>query len=66
MHELISENASALNHIKVRLRKKKTFFEMPIYCCLRADVSYFVCCTRKRGATKEIGDVFTQANLLLL
>lgn len=31
MHELISENASALNHIKVRLRKK-TFFQMPIYC----------------------------------
>ena len=26
--------------------------------CLRADVSYFVCCTR---ATKEIGDVCTQA-----
>ena len=27
--------------------------------CLRADVSYFLCCTR---ATKEIGDVCTQAN----
>ena len=26
--------------------------------CLRADVSYFLCCTR---ATKEIGDVCTQA-----
>ena len=26
--------------------------------CLRADVSYFLCCTRK---TKEIGDVCTQA-----
>ena len=33
--------------------------------CLRADVSYFLCCTRKRvpfpRATKEIGDVCTQA-----
>ena len=35
--------------------------------CLRADVSYFLCCTRKRDvvpftrATKEIGDVCTQA-----
>ena len=28
--------------------------------CLRADVSYFLCCTR---ATKEIGDVCTQASL---
>ena len=28
--------------------------------CLRADVSYFLCCTR---ATKEIGDVYTQARL---
>ena len=33
-----------------------------------ADVSYFLCCTRKRkqemyGATKEIGDVCTQAIL---
>ena len=27
--------------------------------CLRADVSYFLCCTR---ATKEIGDVCTQAS----
>ena len=26
--------------------------------CLRADVSYFLCCPR---ATKEIGDVCTQA-----
>ena len=26
--------------------------------CLRADVPYFLCCTR---ATKEIGDVCTQA-----
>ena len=35
--------------------------------CLRADVSYFLCCTRKRDpfprATKEIGDVCTQASL---
>ena len=36
--------------------------------CLRADVSYFLCCTRKRDvvpfprATKEIGDVCTQAS----
>ena len=35
---------------------------------MRADVSYFLCCTRKRkqetyGATKEIGDVCTQAIL---
>ena len=34
--------------------------------CLRADVSYFLCCTGKRDvpfprATKEIGDVSTQA-----
>ena len=34
--------------------------------CLRADVSYFLCCTGKRDvpfprATKEIGDVCTQA-----
>ena len=29
-----------------------------IQFCLRADVSYFLCCTR---ATKEIGDVCTQA-----
>ena len=28
--------------------------------CLRADVSYFLCCTR---ATKEIGDVCTQARV---
>ena len=35
------------------------------YRCLRADVSYFLCCTRKRDpfprATKEIGDVCAQA-----
>ena len=30
----------------------------PNSVCLRADVSYFLCCTR---ATKEIGDVCTQA-----
>ena len=30
--------------------------------CLRADVSYFLCCTR---AAKEIGDVCTQANLII-
>ena len=30
--------------------------------CLRADVSYFLCCIRKKDrATKEIGDVCTQA-----
>ena len=33
--------------------------------CVRVDVSYFLCCTRKRDrfprATKEIGDVCTQA-----
>ena len=36
--------------------------------CLPADVSYFLCCTRKRvpfpRATKEIGDVCSQANEL--
>ena len=32
-----------------------------VACCLRADVSYFLCCTR---ATKEIGDVWTQATTL--
>ena len=31
--------------------------------CLRADVSYFLCCTRK---TKEIGDVCMQANILVV
>ena len=30
------------------------------FSCLRADVSYFLCCTR---ATKEIGDVCTQARI---
>ena len=38
--------------------------------CLRADVSYFLCFTRKRDdvpflrATREIGDVCTQAKWL--
>ena len=32
--------------------------------CLRADISYFLSCTRTfPRATKEIGDVFTQAIL---
>ena len=35
------------------------FFCAPLQCCLGADVSYFLCCTR---TTKEIGDVCTQAN----
>ena len=40
--------------------------------CLRADVSYFLCCTRKirdvpfPRATKEIGDVCTQATNWLI
>ena len=39
---------------------------VPFTVCLRADVSYFLCCTRKRDvpfprARKEIGDVCTQA-----
>ena len=29
--------------------------------CLDAGVSYFLCCTWKRNATKEIGDVCNQA-----
>ena len=34
----------------------------PHEACLRADVSYFLCCTRTfPRATKEIGDVCTQA-----
>ena len=37
-------------------------FQWQLSACLRADVSYFLCCTR---ATKEIGDVCTQANYLL-
>ena len=28
---------------------------------MHADVSYFLCCTRKRNAIKEIGDVYIQA-----
>ena len=40
-----------------------------VYCCLRADVSYFLCCKRKRvpfpRTTKEIGDVCTQARYIV-
>ena len=41
-----------------------------LFVCLRADVSYFLCCTRKRDvpfprAKKEIGDVGTQATCSL-
>ena len=32
------------------------------YDCLRADISYFLCCT---CATKEIGDVCTQATAMM-
>ena len=46
----------------------------PFYVFVRlpADVSYFLCCTRKRDAvlflraTKKIGDVCTQATFLLV
>ena len=31
-------------------------------CSLRADVSYFICFTRKMEKAKEIGDVCTQAS----
>ena len=43
-----------------------------VFVPLRADVSYFLCCTRKRDAVpflraaKEIGDVCTQATFLLV
>ena len=38
MHELISENASALNHIKVRLRKKKPFSKCPSIAIVKLKV----------------------------
>ena len=46
---------------------KSAFYSWSPGDCLRADVSYFLCCTRKRDdvpfprATKEIGEVCTQA-----
>ena len=42
-----------------------------VFVPLRADLSYFLCCTRKRDAVpflraaKETGAVFTQATFLL-
>ena len=39
------------------------FAQFKIFPCLRADVSYFLCCTPR--AAKEIGDVCTQAKFSL-
>ena len=49
---------STLNHPKYT----KAYYKVYLIYCLRADVSYFLCCTR---ATKEIADVCTQATLYI-
>ena len=53
------EFGNARPYLSFEFEMNKTKSNRQIRNCLRADVSYFLCCTR---ATKEIGDVCTQAN----
>ena len=53
-------NFSSRLVLKIFQHSKRNFVSphVRVISCLRADVSYFLCCTR---VTKEIGDVCTQA-----
>ena len=64
---MISMETKARLSFDKRNFQKTSFTKLGVlWGCLRADVSYFLCCTRKRDpfprATKEIGDVCTQAS----
>ena len=71
-HQLNSKNYGCFRYLRLQYIWALKLF--PVVCCyidgndghcLRTDVSYFLCCTRKRvpfpRATKDIGDVCTQA-----
>ena len=58
-----------LSHGESMIQLPSLLLNASVLPCLRADVSYFLCCTRKRSlfprATKETGDVCTQASFAL-